>query len=237
MASPGSYVGDLFGGLRERLARRLSATRIQPNQLTLLGVALTALSGLLFAQLANRWAAVALIAAGACDTMDGALARSRGETNPFGAIYDSTLDRYSDFFLFLGIAIGALRDLRPERFGLALVVTVGALLTSYVRARAECYIERCDVGFTERPERLVTVIIGAFTGHIDRALWILAPLTHLAVIQRLVFARSTLAPPRPPAEGKGEKLRELLIWRYPRRSWQYDLVAILIIAALVVPWP
>lgn len=219
------------------MAQRLTATPIRPNQLTFFGVGLTVVSAILFAQLAELWAGLVLVAAGICDVLDGALARTRGEASPFGAIYDSTLDRYSDFFLFLGIAIGALRDIRPDRFGLALVVTMGALLTSYVRARAECYIDKCDVGFTERPERLVAVIIGALTGHLDRALWILAPLTHLTVIQRLFFARSQLMPKQPSARDRWRALREFLLWSYPRTSWQYDLMAGLILALLIVPWP
>lgn len=237
MASPGRYIGNLFGALRDRLARRLATTSVTPNQLTFIGVALTVVSAVLFAQLAEVWAGLVLVAAGACDALDGALARARSEPSPYGAIYDSTLDRYSDFFLFLGIAIGALRDLRPDRFGLALVVTMGALLTSYVRARAECYIERCDVGFTERPERLVAVIIGALTGHLDRALWILAPLTHLTVIQRLLFARSLLIPKHSSTKMRRSTLREFLLWPYPRMSWQYDLMAGLILALLIVPLP
>lgn len=237
MAPIGTYIGQYLEGLRDRLTHRLASTPIRPNQLTLLGVILTVLSGFLFAQLAEVWAGVVLLLAGACDAFDGALARTRGEPTPFGAIYDSTLDRYSDFFLFLGIALGALRALRPDRFGLALVVTMGALLTSYVRARAECHMERCSMGLIERPERLALVIIGAFTGHLDRALWILAPLTHLVVIQRLIYARSMLGPTPAPGGGRREKVRKLLLWSYPRMSWQYDIAAAIILSALVVPWP
>ncbi|MFQ5893212.1 MAG: hypothetical protein ACE5H5_02760, partial [Nitrospinota bacterium] len=153
------------------------------------------------------------------------------------AIYDSTLDRYSDFFILLGIAIGGLRAMQAYRFGLALVVVVGAVLTSYVRARAECYIERCDVGFTERPERLVAIIVGALTGHLDRALWILAPLTHLTVIHRLLHVRDALRPQQPPPTGWQRRLRGLLLWPYPRMTWQYDLIAGAIMAVLIVPSP
>jgi CDP-diacylglycerol--glycerol-3-phosphate 3-phosphatidyltransferase len=237
MDSPGALVGRLVGPLRDRLARRLAATRLRPNQITLLGAALAAGSGLLFAQRAEVLAGLVLLAAGTCDVIDGALARVRNDPSPFGAIYDSTLDRYSDFFIFLGIAIGGLRGMRADRFGLALVVAVGAILTSYVRARAERYIERCDVGFAERPERVAVIIVGAMTGHLDRALWVLAPLTHLTVIHRLLHARETLEPRRPPPTGWRRALRRLLLWPYPRMTWQYDLIAGAILAFLIVPWP
>lgn len=237
MDSPGAYVGRLLGALRDRLALRLSLTRIQPNQITLLGVALSAAAGFLFAQLAEGWAGAVLLGAGTCDVLAGALARAKGKLTTFGAIYDSTLNHYSDFFIFFGIAIGGLRALRADRFGLALAVTVGAVLTSYVRARAERHIERCDVGFTERPERLVAIIVGALIGHLDRALWVLVPLTHLTVIQRLLYTRHALGPQQPLPSGWRRMLRGLLLWPYPRMSWQYDLVAGCIMALLIVPWP
>ncbi len=98
-------------------------------------------------------------------------------------------------------------------------------------------MERCDVGFTERPERIVAIIIGALTGHLDRALWILAPLTHLTVIQRLLFARYLLLPQKSPDKKERGAFREFLLWSYPRASWQYDLMAGLILALLIVPLP
>ena len=93
------------------------------------------------------------------------------------------------------------------------------------------------MGFTERPERLVAIIVGALVGHLDMALWVLVPLTHLTVIQRLLYTRHALGPQQPLASGWRRMLRGLLLWPYPRMSWQYDLMAGCIMALLIVPWP
>ena len=110
--------------------------------------------------------------------LDGAVARiSRGSTK-FGGFLDSVTDRYTDFLMFFGILVYLLRFVHgPGRLLYLIlwgVTVVGTATTSYIRARAENEIPECKVGFMERAERIVTIIIGLLVGNVHIALWVLA---------------------------------------------------------------
>jgi CDP-diacylglycerol--glycerol-3-phosphate 3-phosphatidyltransferase len=119
--------------------------------------------------------------------LDGRVARLRGRETKFGAYLDSTMDRYSDMLLYLGLLI---LFARLERTGLMVLVWVaafGSFMTSYARARAESLIPRCPVGLMERPERVVLIIAGAILNRMVAVLWIVAVLSNVTAIQRIVY--------------------------------------------------
>ena len=169
----------------QAFARRIS---LSPNTITITGFALTVASSVLLAHNLTL-GAFCLLPAGLLDMLDGVVARSRGESSSFGAFLDSVLDRYSDSVILLAIAwnLGSVGH-RSGVF-LSLIALVGSLMISYARARAEGLGVSCSHGLMERPERLILLFIGAVSGYIVPALWVLAVLTHITVLQRILYAR------------------------------------------------
>jgi CDP-diacylglycerol--glycerol-3-phosphate 3-phosphatidyltransferase len=124
---------------------------------------------------------------GPLDVVDGLLAREQSRSGPFGAFLDSTVDRYAEFFLFLGLLIYMVLN---EGGGLgvaALVLTAmtGSILVSYTRARAEALGFECRVGLLTRFERLFLFAVGLIFGWIYPVLVVLAVLTHVTALQRI----------------------------------------------------
>ena len=121
------------------------------------------------------------------DVLDGRVARLRGRETKFGAFLDSTMDRYSDMVLYMGLMILYARLDRTPPMVLVWVAAFGSFMTSYARARAESLIPRCTVGLLERPERLILLIVGAIADQLVPALWIIAVLSNVTALQRLVY--------------------------------------------------
>ena len=119
--------------------------------------------------------------------VDGAVARANNRVTRFGAFFDSVVDRYSDASQFLGLLIFYARGDRFFYVVLTAFVMVSAIMVSYTRARAESLIGSCRVGFMERPERLVLVIIGALFNRMAPVLWVIAVLSTLTVIHRMRY--------------------------------------------------
>src|ERR1700749_3348201 len=120
------------------------------------------------------YAGLVIIGAGIFDMVDGRVARQTDQVTIFGAFFDSVIDRYSDVVLFFGLLVFYARGNRFFYVVLAAFVMVTSLMVSYTRARAEALIGQCKVGFMERPERIVLVIIGALFNRMAPVLWILA---------------------------------------------------------------
>ena len=117
-----------------------------------------------------RIGALIIFFAGFLDMLDGQVARRQNRVTAFGAFYDSTLDRYADMALYMGLLVYYSVSGRTPYVVLAAVATAGSVMVSYARARAESLIPLCKVGFMERPERLVLLIIGgALQSHGRRA--------------------------------------------------------------------
>ena len=181
------------GGQRviDAMVRALAHSGISPNMLTFIGVLINCASGMLFGfgyeMRGFFWAGVVLIVANVFDMLDGQVARLSGRVTRFGGFLDSSLDRLSDMVVFLGIMIFYARDTEYHstlNVFLTGVALMGSVMVSYASARAESLIEKCDVGFLKRPERVVLFIIGALTTHLDSnnfflnrmpaVLWVLA---------------------------------------------------------------
>jgi CDP-diacylglycerol--glycerol-3-phosphate 3-phosphatidyltransferase len=97
------------------------------------------------------------------------------------------LDRYSDLFLFMGLLVYYASINRFFYIVLTAIVMTGSVMISYARARAECTIPKCKVGFLERPERVVLIIIGALFNRMAPVLWVIAVLSNLTVIHRMIY--------------------------------------------------
>jgi CDP-diacylglycerol--glycerol-3-phosphate 3-phosphatidyltransferase len=117
---------------------------------------------------------------------DGRVARVSHRVTPFGAFYDSVLDRYSDLCLLVGLLVFYGRVNRFFYVALVAAAMIGSVMVSYTRARAENLIPTCKVGFLERPERMVLIIIGALFERMAPVLWVIAVLSNWTVIQRIV---------------------------------------------------
>ncbi|HEV3405840.1 MAG TPA: CDP-alcohol phosphatidyltransferase family protein [Candidatus Dormibacteraeota bacterium] len=174
----------------EALIAALGRTPLTPNQVTIVGLALTFFaSGLVaFGQL--RWAGIVLIFAGTCDIVDGALARTTRAAYPYGAFLDSTLDRYSEGAVYLGLAAYFVTVDGPLQRWLVLATLAalaGSFLVSYVRARAQSLGFTCKSGLFQRPERVVVTVIGLIIGGpvLYGVVFLLAIVTNITALQRI----------------------------------------------------
>ena len=187
-------IGNAFTRPVERLVRLFA--RVSPDVLTIIGLALNGVACACFAfsggkdyrspLLLQVGGLVALVAS-VFDMLDGRVARLRGRETKFGAFLDSTMDRYSDMVLYMGLMILYARVDRTPQMVLVWVAAFGSFMTSYARARAESLVPRCTVGLLERPERIVLLVVGALANRMVAVLWIIAVLSNLTAVQRVVY--------------------------------------------------
>lgn len=188
-------IGVTFGAVIERIVRWLALSKIHPNVLTFLGLLINIWAAWLFARAGTvedprvdfRWAGVVVIGAGLFDMVDGRVARATKQVTPFGGFFDSVLDRYSDLAVFMGLLVYYASINRFFYIVLTAIVMTGSVMVSYTRARAENTIPKCKVGFLERPERVVLIIIGALFDRMAPVLWVIAVLSNLTVVHRMIF--------------------------------------------------
>ena len=165
----------------------LARFRVNPNVLTLLGLFINIFAAVLFAKGMFTWAGLVVLFAGLFDMVDGEVARRTGRVTRFGAFFDSVIDRYSDMVLLLGLVVWYAKVDRIFYAGLVVMSLIGSIMTSYTRARAESLIPACKVGFLERPERIVLLVIGALTDRMGAAMWVMAVLSNWTVSQRIWY--------------------------------------------------
>ena len=189
-----SGVGRACGVLLDAIVRVLALTRINPNVLTLMGLVVNTYAAFLFGYATGEnqrrmflYAGLVIIGSGFFDLVDGRVARASNQVTRFGGFFDSVVDRYSDASLFFGLLVFYARGNRFFYVVLTALVMISAIMVSYSRARAESLIGSCRVGFMERPERLVLVIIGALFNRMAPVLWIIAVLSTLTVIHRIQY--------------------------------------------------
>ena len=253
-------LGSVCARLRDWVARTLLRLGVSPNLLTVIGLILSAAAGVAFA--AGTWhfrlGALFVIAAGACDILDGAAAKLGGHTTAFGSVLDSSLDRYSDGFLFGGLLLHWAHRGDQLLAALSLSALIGSFAVSYLRARAENLIDSCKVGFWERGERTVLLLLAALLGVVPGALLLLGTLTHVTALQRLLHTRDRLEGRKdeaPPAAAEGPEgrrpwwglrplrlwwwlLHRVVFWSYPRATLPYDIAVVsVVVFTLCVPFP
>ncbi len=183
----GASIGRGAQRIISAMVRWLAHGGINPNVLTVIGVAINVLSGSLFGLGHFFSAGIVLIVANLFDMLDGQVARLSGRVTRFGGFLDSSLDRLSDMVIFVGLMVFYARDTEFHstlNVFLAGAAMMGSVLVSYASARAESLIPKCDVGFLRRPERVVLLVIGGLSTHpgsqsffanrMPAVLWILA---------------------------------------------------------------
>ena len=180
-------IGKVCGAIIDRIVRWLALSRIHPNVLTAIGLVINIYAAWLLSQGSFRWAALVVIGAGLFDMVDGRVARATSQVTRFGGFFDSVVDRYSDLALYMGLLVYYASINRFFYIVLTAVVMTGSVMVSYTRARAENAIPKCKVGFLERPERIVLIIIGALFDRMAGVLWVIAVLSNLTVVHRMIY--------------------------------------------------
>lgn len=209
----------------EPLVATLARLGVRPDLVTLLGLLVSLAAALAFFEGYFRLGAALLALSGLCDLVDGELARRVGRRSRFGAFLDSTLDRLSDSLVLAGIAgyhvahlVGlvldpsvavseVVRGLEPRTWAAvtltAILAVIGSFMVSYTRARAEGLGIECQVGWFERPERMVVLIVAGAFG--------VGPVMSLALILLALFSFATAAQ------------RVAHVWRHTRGAGRDDL--------------
>jgi CDP-diacylglycerol--glycerol-3-phosphate 3-phosphatidyltransferase len=207
------------------------ALRIHPNVLTLVGVIINV--GAAWALGFQRFmlAGVLMICANIFDFIDGKVAYRLQLQSSFGAFWDSTLDRFSDLALLVGLIYLYSSLGRQDYVMVAALTLVFSIMTSYTRARAESLVEKCKVGFMERPERIVLFMIGAFTNRMAGVLWVILVLSVLAVANRIYYTYLVLNQrPLPTRVGVQGFFNRAFFWTDERTTLPYDAWVIAILA-------
>ena len=172
---------------------------IHPNILSFAGLLFSLIAGLIYSAGYFIWGACVVILAGICDILDGQIARQTGKDSLYGAYIDSCLDRFGELFIFLGLAwyFSALHP-SPLTILFIIMAIAGSFMVSYTRARAEGLGVDCKLGWMQRPERIVFLIIGSLLACLPvigiilmkATLLLLAILSNLTAIQRIIYVRN-----------------------------------------------
>ena len=176
------------------------AIPLSPNTLTLIGLVVSILAAVVFAHGIIVLGGALILLSGLFDIFDGAVARSKNDITPFGGVLDSVCDRYADALILIGIIYGILNNnispallLNIPLWLWCAVALIGSFLVSYTRARAEAAgAKDMTVGIAERPERMILLALGAFSGYIAWAIVVIVILTHITIIQRMLYAKKYL---------------------------------------------
>ncbi len=180
-------IGSVANRILKALVRLLVGTRIHPNVFTCLGLFINAAAAWLFSQGEFTKAGLVVLLGAVFDLVDGPVARHSNRVTFFGGFLDSVIDRYSDLILLMGMLVYYATINRFSYIVLTAAAMAGSVMISYARARAEKDIPKCKVGFLERPERIVLIIIGALSNRMAPVLWVIAVLSNWTVIQRILF--------------------------------------------------
>lgn len=179
-------IGVVCGKILYWIVRGLSLSRIHPNVLTFIGLLINIYAAILLASGKFFYAGLVIIGAGLFDMVDGRVARETQRVTRFGAFFDSVMDRYSDLALLMGLLVYYANINRNFYVVLTGVVMTVSIMISYTRSRSENVIPLCKVGFLERPERVVLLIIGALFDKMAPVLWVITVIGNITVIHRMM---------------------------------------------------
>lgn len=238
---------------RDKIAKVIIKLGISPNILTVAGAVFTLIASYILACGAEEkwslptagkiqipapfWAGLWLILASAMDMLDGTVARLGNKKTVFGGILDSTVDRISDLAILGGIGIAFSRQGNLTFLLLSLIAACNAILISYIKARAECEktIGKLSVGYWQRGERMVGIIVACIFAHIGTLIWLMATLPAFTAARRLWACYMITNGKNLPQGGN-----PLLFWRFGRNTWQHAIISaiyILILATVDLPTP
>lgn len=189
----------------------LGRSGITPNMLTIIGLVLTLGVTATLATGHLVWGGILVLLTSAFDMFDGALARATKRNSTFGAFFDSTIDRYSEALIFLGLLLYYQRMPGAHfELGFVYLAIIGSLMVSYTRARAEALGLECKVGILARPERIILLSLGLLIGWLNFTLVILALFTNFTAAQRIYHVWLQ-------TEGKERRVAETV--KPQRRGW------------------
>lgn len=205
---------------------------IHPNTLTVIGVLINVGAAWALGKQHFMMAFVIMCAANIFDFIDGKVAHETGKQSEFGAFWDSTLDRFSDIALFLGLTYLYASLRRTDYVMIVSLAMMFSIMTSYARARAESLIQKCKVGFMERPERIVLFLIGAATNRMGAVMWVILVLSIVTVANRIHYTYIALNKKDIP---RGSNLitrfiAKAFFWTDDRATLAYDAWVIAILA-------
>ena len=197
----GASIGKIPIRILDAMVRGLASLGVPPNVLTTIGVMINIGCGVLFGMGEFFWAGIVLIVANVFDMLDGNVARLTGNVTKFGGVLDSTLDRLSDMVAILGIMVfyaGNTPQHSIINVILAGVAMIASVLVSYATARSEALGVKANVGFLQRPERIVLLIIGALStwdwnsdvwwfNRMPQVLWVLAVGSIWTLVHRMYY--------------------------------------------------
>jgi len=178
---------DHFIKLLTPLTALFSKWGLSPNSFTVAGVVITSVGAAACVIGYIRLAGILILIGGFCDTIDGSIARTTGKASRLGALFDSTVDRYSEFIMYLGIGAYFINFEDYSTAAGTFLALCGSFMVSYARARAESLGFEAKLGFMQRPERIVLIGMGALI-HITAfkiAIWLVAFLANFTALQRI----------------------------------------------------
>ncbi len=187
---------DLKDTIRKKIIPLASHIPLSPNTLTLLGLLISIIAARAFSS-GNLVAGGALVLlSGLFDVLDGAVARAKNNITAFGGVLDSITDRYADALIFAGIIYGSVSGTIISGIVLwpwCILALIGSYMVSYSRARAEAAgVKAMNIGIAERSERMLLLVLGAFTGFLLHSIIVIFIITHITLIQRIIFASKAL---------------------------------------------
>lgn len=186
---------------REQARNRLIQSRLTPNAISIAGLIGNVIAAVLITQGYFMWGGIAFIVGSVMDTLDGRYSRMSGKGTLFGAFLDSTLDRIEEGIVLTAIAWHFAEKGDSLAAAACVYVVLGSLMVSYTRARAEALGVECKVGLATRPVRVVLLSIGVLFANgigssdfelLAPAIYVMAALTTITVIQRVWHVRSEL---------------------------------------------
>ncbi len=187
---------DLKDSIRKKIIPLASHIPLSPNILTLLGLLISLIAAWAFSLGDLITGGVLVLLSGLFDILDGAVARAKDSITPFGGVLDSIADRYADALIFAGIIYGSITGNIMSFTALwlwCILALIGSYMVSYSRARAEAAgVKAMNIGIAERSERMLLLVLGAFTGFLLQSIIVIVFITHITLVQRVLFARKTL---------------------------------------------
>jgi len=181
---------DGFVNLLTPLIKILTRRGINPNSFTLAGLIITSMAAVAFIMGHLRLGGFLILLGGLCDAIDGSLARFANRATPFGALFDSAVDRYSEFIMFFGIVVYFVMIKDWPTSVVIFFALCGSIMVSYSRARAESLGFDSKVGIMQRPERIVFLGLGALIHPVALkfAIWLVAIFANFTALQRIRHA-------------------------------------------------
>ena len=181
---------NILMNLLAPLIRVLTRWEVHPNIFTLAGVVITSMAAAALMMGHLRIGGVLILIGGLCDSIDGSLARSSGKASRFGALFDSAIDRYSEFVMFLGVVTYFVMLSDYAAAVVAFIALCGSIMVSYTRARAESLGFESNTGLMQRAERIILLGAGALIHPLTFKLtiWLVAIFANITAIQRIRHA-------------------------------------------------